>query len=76
MREGLALLRLHRVLISMGIGLSVIFGAYQVRELSEGRGNAVYWVAACVVLALALSTYLVWFNRKTKAKEERDESKR
>lgn len=66
MRPGTALERLHRVLIGAGIALAVVFGVYQFDRYTKGIEGALGWVAACIVLAVGLTGYLVWFNKKTK----------
>ncbi len=64
MNERQALVRLHRLLIAAGIALSIVFGVYQVKQLTGGAEDALPWLIVSGVMGVALSAYLVWFNRK------------
>lgn len=70
MNENTALVRLHRLLIAAGIALSVVFGVYQGKQLADGAEGALPWLVVSGVMAVLLTSYLVWFNKKTHAKEK------
>ncbi|MEQ8276479.1 MAG: hypothetical protein RMA76_15975 [Deltaproteobacteria bacterium] len=66
MNERHALVRLHRLLIAAGIALSIVFGVYQVKQLTAGADGALPWLVVSGVMGAALTAYLVWFNKKIK----------